>query len=106
MRLFDFKDVTEVLKAVWDGFCQVLAPLFEGEFQNISTILGVVLDTLLGLFDVFSNVFSGNWSGAWEALKGIKSESVFTSKQPKVISSAFMFLTEYIYFIKSVNVVL
>ena len=27
---FDFKDVTEVLKAVWDGFCQVLAPLFEG----------------------------------------------------------------------------
>ena len=60
---FDFKDVTEVLKAVWDGFCQVLAPLFEGAFQNIATILGVVLDTLLGLFDVFSNVFSGNWSG-------------------------------------------
>ena len=27
---FDFKDVTEVLKAVWDGLCQVLAPLFEG----------------------------------------------------------------------------
>ena len=47
---FDFKDVTEVLKAVWDGFCQVLAPLFEGAFQNIATILGVVLDTLLGLF--------------------------------------------------------
>ena len=35
---FDFKDVTEVLKTVWDGFCQVLAPLFEGAFQNISTI--------------------------------------------------------------------
>lgn len=32
---FDFKDVTEVLKAVWDGFCQVLAPLFE-EFSRIS----------------------------------------------------------------------
>ena len=30
---FDFKDVTEVLKAVWDGFCQVLAPLFEGAFS-------------------------------------------------------------------------
>ena len=68
---FDFKDATEVLKAVWDGFCQVLAPLFEGAFQNVATILGVVLDTLLGLFDAFSNVFSGNWSGAWEAAKGI-----------------------------------
>ena len=34
---FDFKDATEVLKAVWDGFCQVLAPLFEGAFQNVAT---------------------------------------------------------------------
>lgn len=31
---FDFKDVTEVLKAVWDGFCQVLAPLFEGAWTD------------------------------------------------------------------------
>ena len=29
---FDFKDIVEVLKAVWDGFCQVLAPVFEGAF--------------------------------------------------------------------------
>ena len=66
---FDFKDVTEVLKVVWDGFCQVLAPLFEGAFQIVATVLSTVLDTLLGLFDVFSNVFSGNWSGAWEAVE-------------------------------------
>ena len=68
---FDFKDITEVLKTIWDGFCQVLAPLFEGAFQNIATVLSVVLDTLIGLFDVFSNLFQGNWSGAWEAAKGI-----------------------------------
>ena len=61
---FDFKDITDVLKTIWDGFCQVLAPLFEGAFQNIATILGTVLDTLIGLFDVFSNLFQGNWSGA------------------------------------------
>lgn len=68
---FDFKDIVEVLKAVWDGFCQVLAPVFEGAFQVVSTVLGTVLDTLIGLFDVFSNLFQGNWSGAWEAVKGI-----------------------------------
>lgn len=32
---FDFKDVTEVLKAVWDGLCQVLAPLFEGALSYL-----------------------------------------------------------------------
>lgn len=95
---FDFKDVTEVLKAVWDGLCQVLAPLFEGAFQNISTILGVVLDTLLGLFDVFSNVFSGNWSGAWEAVKGIFSsiwdgvKSVFSTTLTALKSALDVFL--------------
>lgn len=95
---FDFKEVTEVLKAVWDGFCQVLAPLFEGAFQNISTILGVVLDTLLGLFDVFSNVFSGNWSGAWEAVKGIFSsiwegvKSVFSTTLTALKSALDVFL--------------
>lgn len=54
---FDFKNITEVLKAVWDGFCQVLAPVFEAAFEVVSTVLGTVLDVLIGLFDVFSNLF-------------------------------------------------
>ena len=29
---FDFESFTEVLKAVWDGFCSLLAPVFEGAF--------------------------------------------------------------------------
>ena len=68
---FDFKDITQVLQSIWNGFCQLLAPLFEGAFQNISTILGVVLDSMVGLLDVFSNIFSGNWRGAWESAKSI-----------------------------------
>lgn len=95
---FDFKDVTEVLKAVWDGFFQVLAPLFEGAFQIVATVLSTVLDTLLGLFDVFSNVFSGNWSGAWEAVKGIFSsiwdgvKSVFSTTLTALKSALDVFL--------------
>ena len=34
-----------------------LCSVFEGAFQVISTVLGTVLDVLLGLFDVFSNLF-------------------------------------------------
>ena len=68
---FDFKDITQVLQSIWNGFCQLLAPLFEGAFQNISTIFGAVLDSMVGLLDVFSNIFSGNWRGAWESAKSI-----------------------------------
>ena len=42
------------MKAVWDGFCEVLAPIFEGVFQQISNILNEALDILTGLFDIFA----------------------------------------------------
>ena len=35
---FQFTDIVDVLKTVWDGFCQVLAPIFEGVFNNLSLI--------------------------------------------------------------------
>ena len=95
---FDFKDIVEVLKAVWDGFCQVLALVFEGAFQVVSTVLGTVLDTLIGLFDVFSNLFQGNWSGAWEEVKGIFSgiwngiKSIFSTVLDTLKAVADVFL--------------
>ena len=54
---FEFEDITEVMKAVWDGFCEVLAPIFEGVFQQISNILNEALDILTGLFDIFAGTF-------------------------------------------------
>lgn len=68
---FSFKDITEVLKAVWDGFCSLLAPLFEGAFSGVATILSTVLNVLMGVFDFFIAIFQGDWSGAWDAVKGI-----------------------------------
>ena len=68
---FDFKNITEVLKAVWDGFCAVLAPVFETAFNYISVVLGAVLDILVGLFDVFAGIFTGNWDQAWNGVKEV-----------------------------------
>ena len=68
---FSFKDITEVLAAVWNGFCSLLAPVFEGAFSTIAAILSTVLNVILGVVDVFIRVFKGDWSGAWEAVKGI-----------------------------------
>lgn len=68
---FEFESITEVLSAVWQGFCELLAPVFEGVFNHIAITLSTVLDVILGIVDVFISVFQGDWSGAWEAVKGI-----------------------------------
>lgn len=68
---FDFKGITDVLKAIWDSFCNLLAPVFEGAFAAISAILGTVLDVITGLLDVFIGLFTGNWSQLWNGIKEI-----------------------------------
>lgn len=68
---FDFENFGEVVKAIWDGFCSVLAPIFEGVFNQVSVILGSVLDALTGIFDVFIGIFTGNWDQAWQGVKEI-----------------------------------
>lgn len=84
---FSFKDITEVLLAVWNGFCSLLAPVFEGAFQAIATVLSTVLNVITGILDVFIGLFTGNWSqmwngvktifsGVWEGIKGVLSAAV------------------------------
>lgn len=68
---FEFKDITEVMKAVWDGFCEVLAPIFEGVFQQISNILSEALDILTGLFDIFAGIFTGDWDMVWQGVQEV-----------------------------------
>ena len=36
---FDFQNFGELLKAMWNGLCSVLAPVFEGVFQIIADTL-------------------------------------------------------------------
>ena len=68
---FDFGSIVDVLKALWDGFCQFLAPIFEAAFNVVSTVLGTVLDVITGLLDIFIGLFTGNWSQLWEGIKEV-----------------------------------
>lgn len=68
---FELEDITEVMKAVWDGFCEVLAPIFEGVFQQISNILSEALDILTGLFDIFAGIFTGDWDMVWQGVQEV-----------------------------------
>lgn len=68
---FSFQDITGVIKTVWDGLCQFLAPVFEGVFNHIADILSTVTGVITGILDVFIGLFTGNWSQMWEGIKGI-----------------------------------
>ena len=68
---FDFKNITEVIKAVWDGLCKFLKPIFEGQFQQIANTFKAVTDIILSVLDIFVGIFTGDWSRVWDGIKGI-----------------------------------
>lgn len=63
---FDFENIGEVIKAIWQGLCDFLAPVFEAAFSVLSTVLGTVLDVIVGVLDVFIGLFTGNWQQMWK----------------------------------------
>lgn len=64
-------DITSTLSAIWDGFCNLLAPVFEGVFQQIANILQAVLDVIVGILDIFIGIFTGNWDQAWQGVQEV-----------------------------------
>lgn len=79
---FDFKSFSDVVKAVWEGLCKFLGPVFEQAFKAVEAILGGALKVLTGMFDFWVGLFTGDWemmwrgvketfSGIWEAITGI-----------------------------------
>ncbi len=66
-----FQSVTQAVGAIWNGFCNLLAPVIEGAFANVATVLQTVFGVITGLLDVFIGLFNGNWSQAWTGVKEI-----------------------------------
>lgn len=66
---FDFSSIAEVLKAIWEGFCNFLAPIFEAVFQVIADTFDFIVDRILNALDFWISIFKGDWEGAWDAVK-------------------------------------
>lgn len=66
-----FSDIAETIKAIWNGLCAVLAPIFEGAFNAIANVLQTVLGVITGILDVFIVLFTGNWEQVWTGVKEI-----------------------------------
>ena len=68
---FNFKDITEVVKAVWQEFCDFLAPIFEGVWKQVEIIITAALDIIMGVVDTFIALFQGDWDGFWKGIQEV-----------------------------------
>ena len=68
---FSFSDAANIIRAVWNGLCQFLGPIFIGAFNAIAINIETILGVITGIFDVFSGLFTGNWDLLWQGISEI-----------------------------------
>lgn len=68
---FNFSSLTEAMGAVWNEFCNLLAPVFEGVFNNIAIFLETIFGVLTSIFDVFKGLFTGDWELFWQGISDL-----------------------------------
>lgn len=66
---FNFESIIDVLKSIWQGFCNLLAPIFEGAFQLVANAFDFITNQILNVLDFWISIFKGDWQGAWDAIK-------------------------------------
>lgn len=80
---FEFESFKDVLKAIWDGITEFLAPVFIHAFNVIKEKVALSVDLILGIIDIFIAIFKGDWEGLWDAVERI------TDSVSKYISNIF-----------------
>lgn len=58
---FNFQSFVELLKALWLGFCNFIAPVLEGAFTVLMEKLSGVADYFTGWIQIITGVISGNF---------------------------------------------
>lgn len=66
-----FEDIVSTLKVIWDGFCEILAPVFESAFAALADTITTVCDVLIGILDTFIGLFTGNWEQCWTGIQEV-----------------------------------
>lgn len=62
---FNFKDITDVMEAAWDGFCSFVAPVLEGAFKAAGEIIEGIIDVVMGVIEVVVGLINGFKDGDW-----------------------------------------
>lgn len=68
----DFKELMsasiEVLKDIWNGFCEFLAPIFIGAFDLVANTIKGIVDLFVGVIEIIVGVVKGFKDGDWSML--------------------------------------
>lgn len=71
---FDFEDIGDVIKSVWDTIANVImSPIITNALEMLSNSIGDVLDIILDIVSAITAAFSGDWSGVKESLGNLAS---------------------------------
>ena len=79
--------------AIWNGFCNLLAPVFVAAFQVIADTVKSITQVIIGVMDVIGGIFTGDFSGVVNGLKEIFSgllefvKSVFMNIGPLILQA-------------------
>lgn len=68
---FEFESFSEVIGALWNGLCELLAPVISGALQFVVNNVSFFLDLLTNIFDIFKALFTGDVNGFVEAVGNI-----------------------------------
>jgi TP901 family phage tail tape measure protein len=56
----DFSGVINVLKSLWIGFCNIIAPLFTNAFQGVATVIESVMTIIEGIVQTAVGIINGD----------------------------------------------
>ena len=68
---FEFSNITEVIKGVWQGLCDFLGPPIILALTLIQESLSAAFDLIASVVEFFCALFSGDWQGMCDALVSI-----------------------------------
>lgn len=55
-----FSNIIAVLGPMWDKFCQLLGPMFQGAFDFIKIILDAIFNAIIGVIDMLTGIFTAD----------------------------------------------
>ena len=55
-----FSKIISVIGPIWDGFCNLLAPAFEGAFKAVKAALDALFNAIVAILDMIIAVFQGD----------------------------------------------
>lgn len=56
----DFSGIINVLKSLWVGFCNIIAPLFTNAFQGVATVMESVMAIIEGIVQTAVGIINGD----------------------------------------------